>query len=681
MPLKGISPIVVAALPIGEKLNVSELSPFSETIIRGLIGQGVHVVSACADGTTTERNIQRQILRNADMRRTYSLRSPTTLNEAYTLRVDVAIIQGCPIVLIQDSLHGRKTFRNNLFSGARLLVFGNFTALYRFIRSIAFDSEGTLYIRDVERLDRQDDNASARLNAALTLRFCIEKHPRQLGEILYLFIFGELIDAYQNRAMCHSDRLRLLLRAHYFIKMWRIFLARAGYSETLFFISREAADIADFLIKGLYGLIIVYRDHYSHDKPFPLLPWLHSTEACEHTFGEARKIIPDFTAADFYQILGKITIKIRAAVSLAEMSADPRQRASGYNITYMDQRDIDLVALATYPSDIEIEGISKIAFEEAESLVNLLGVVPGQLHSVGTETLTSVLPSIDDNDLAEDLEEDDDGLLDIFEEEEEESDASILRSFIITENSRTDKLSPDLVGLSMATLSLMLEDVHMLSSVPDIDDDVLDALYAEEADLIHSMLDPGDGPFSSFDAQPEKPFGKGTASYEDLDLTYLHEERAQHETRQEAEGTRRGTKSTLPAETTISSPPSTSTKAGYRALAERLHTISRDQHDNRGVTTGRDRQVRWMEADKNAQEVQAKETGAAGNAANAAGAARAVAGKAMKKRAAVFLKASVPAVNTLKTARVSALRPLKIGDFGIVYTPGAYSGVAIACGA
>jgi hypothetical protein len=37
----------------------------------------------------------------------------------------------------------------------------------------------------------------------------------------------------------------------------------------------------------------------------------------------------------------------------------------------------------------------------------------------------------------------------------------------------------------------------------------------------------------------------------------------------------------------------------------------------------------------------------------------------------VFVKANVPRINDVAEARISAVRPLKIGDFGFVYTKNA----------
>ena len=35
---------------------------------------------------------------------------------------------------------------------------------------------------------------------------------------MYLFVFGELIDVYQNRSISHAEQLKLVLWAHYFLE-------------------------------------------------------------------------------------------------------------------------------------------------------------------------------------------------------------------------------------------------------------------------------------------------------------------------------------------------------------------------------------------------------------------------------------------------------------------------------
>lgn len=200
--------------------------------------------------------------------------------------------------VIQDSKHALKTFWNNLFSGVCLLVLGNFTVMYCHIRDIAMEDGTPLFKRDVEKLDRQDDNAAAWLFSADVLAFLAHGHghPEYAGDVVYLFVFGELINAYQNRSMTHSEHLKLVLRARYFLDAWGTFLDHSAYQCSWYLLSCEAVDIAQIIIDGYIALVLIHRDHLWD--PFPLLPWLHSTEACEHVFGEARKVVKDFTMLD-----------------------------------------------------------------------------------------------------------------------------------------------------------------------------------------------------------------------------------------------------------------------------------------------------------------------------------------------------------------------------------------------
>jgi hypothetical protein len=289
-----------------------------------------------------------------------------------------------PVAMIQDSKHGGKTYRNNAFSGARLLVLGNYVVMYSQFRAIAFE-DGPLYNRDVEKLDRQDDAAATRLGSADTLQWLADHYPQLLGPIVYLFIFYELIDAYQSRSMKHIERAKLALRALFFMEMWEEFLDNGKYPKAKHFISKEACDITHFLIHGLLQLIVIYRDDL--DGVYPLLPWLLSTEVCEHVFGLCRQIIKDFTMLDFYYMIPKLFIRLREHELFSKFS-NGRERASGYTHTYTDNRDVDLVTLSIYPSDDDISEAAKVAYEEAENFWTILGAPPA------APNMSTRLPSI-----------------------------------------------------------------------------------------------------------------------------------------------------------------------------------------------------------------------------------------------------------------------------------------------
>ena len=388
IPVDGIAPIVLAVLPISDSESSADLLPYLRTVLLGLIGQKIQVVSYSCDGTEVERKLQRLILGEASGHIRYVIKNPRHGMPDTT--VTIPVINGQPVCLLQDSKHALKTLRNNLFSGARLLPFGNFIMLFITIWILAFSNGSPLYHRDVEKLDRQDDNAASRLFSADTLSYLVNHYPDRVGEIVYLFVFGDLIDAYQNRSLPHHERVKMLLRARYFLDYWERFIIRAGYKKSLHFLSREATDILRQIIEGLLALIYLYRDHLTNsDNINPLLPWLHSTEQCEHIFGEARRIVTDFCFLDFIYMLPKLRVTIREAMLRAR--SDPRATASGYSHTHFDTRGLDIPVLASFPDDDEIDAAAEKAADEAESLLALLGVSPKQLQR---DPIT-VLPSID----------------------------------------------------------------------------------------------------------------------------------------------------------------------------------------------------------------------------------------------------------------------------------------------
>jgi len=169
----------------------------------------------------------------------------------------------------------------------------------------------------------------------------------------------------------------MVLQAWYFLDSWEAFLNHSGYKKAQYFLSCEAVDIAQIIIKGYISLVIIHCDHVAG--LVPLIPWLHSSEACEHVFSEAHQVVKDFTLLDFIYMVPKLHIGLHQAI-LCALASDPKAHASGYCHTYFNHTGINLQALVTFPSDDKINKAAQIAAEEADSLVALLSIVPGQLH-------------------------------------------------------------------------------------------------------------------------------------------------------------------------------------------------------------------------------------------------------------------------------------------------------------
>lgn len=415
----------MAAIPIPNDLDPNALLIYLEQIMDGLLAHNVKVTSYSADGTETARSLQRLMKAKGIKQIIYTIKSPHPGCPDY--EISIAVFRGGQVIIMQqDPQHCLKTMCNNLFSGARLLTFGNGTALYRRIRQIAFEDGSPLYHRDVEKLDRH---------------FVLE--------IDFLFIIGELSDALRSRHMAHSEQIELALRARYFLDMWETFLDGCGYNRAKYYLSREAADIARTLIDSLISLVIVYRDHIPGK--YPLLPWMHSTAPCEHSFGEFRVIVPDFTMLDVIFMQPKLSIKLQEAV-IPGRSSDPKAQANNYYHTYFDTHGIDRATLATYSSDEEIQCMAIEAAQEANSLVKLLGVNPEQLWRRKSVNIP-MLPSIDmwyDSD-------------DESSEHKGSDDANELQNLVDNEenpvSSRTVKQDKQLLALTYASLSITADEL------------------------------------------------------------------------------------------------------------------------------------------------------------------------------------------------------------------------------
>ena len=233
-------------------------------------------------------------------------------------------------------------------------------------------SDSPLYWCDVDRLDRQDDCAAARLFSAPFLRYCISQHGNtNLGLPIYLFIFGELVDAYENHHISHVERVKMVPHMQFFKAMWKSFLQQSGYPENRYFISVAADNIIDILIEGLIGLIFIHRDHL--ETVFPLLPWMHGSEANEHVFGLLRSLIPDFTMLDVIRMIPKLNVCLMAACKAKNVKTNFRRTAAGYSHTYFDADGIPLAILSRFPSDHEIAQAAVLAFDEANTLWDILG--------------------------------------------------------------------------------------------------------------------------------------------------------------------------------------------------------------------------------------------------------------------------------------------------------------------
>jgi hypothetical protein len=374
IPLPHVPPLILAVVPLASSTDSTTLAAMEQQLLEILLlaEKPLCIVSLGSDGSILEREARRALVRSGFADKiTHSIPHPEG-SQLGNIRIPILRVHGQHIAVIQDPKHCRKTGRNNLFSGARLLVLGNHTVCFEQVRLMASEADSPLYWRDVDRLDRQDDRAAARLFSASFLHFAISRQGgNNPGLPIYLFVVGELVDAYENRHIPHIERVRMVLRMRFFKSLWKTFLQASGYQANKYFISADADDIIDTLIDGFLALVFIHRDHLS--MTFPLLPWMHGSEANEHIFGLLRSLIPDFTMLDVLRLIPKLKVRLMAACKAKNVKVEFRRTAAGYSHTYFDADDIPLGVLSEYPSDEEIAQAAIMAYDEANSLWDLLG--------------------------------------------------------------------------------------------------------------------------------------------------------------------------------------------------------------------------------------------------------------------------------------------------------------------
>ncbi|KZP05037.1 hypothetical protein FIBSPDRAFT_903813 [Athelia psychrophila] len=203
--------IVLAAVARSGKENAATLFEYHTTISQLLHACNITPLSASSDGTVTEHSLSKHIIDSHENLWRHRICGPTP-DTNIDLIIPLCCCHGRVINVCQDSKHGAKTAHNQLLTGAQLLSLGHFTALYTYLRDIAVATLGPLFRRDVGNVDKQDDRAASRTLSSATIGFIGQFFPQRRGLSVYLFVLGELVDAWQNCAIKACEHVFGILR-------------------------------------------------------------------------------------------------------------------------------------------------------------------------------------------------------------------------------------------------------------------------------------------------------------------------------------------------------------------------------------------------------------------------------------------------------------------------------------
>ena len=117
---------------------------------------GLHILSLGSNGAITEYQAQQSIIDIQTNERLTVMEPQLNINFSCPIFNCIG-----PVIRVQDPKHAKKTARNAIMSGARLLTFGNSSAWFDHFLQLINQHNSMMYKNDVIKLDRQDDAAAS----------------------------------------------------------------------------------------------------------------------------------------------------------------------------------------------------------------------------------------------------------------------------------------------------------------------------------------------------------------------------------------------------------------------------------------------------------------------------------------------------------------------------------------
>ncbi|EXX58814.1 hypothetical protein RirG_194570 [Rhizophagus irregularis DAOM 197198w] len=175
IPLPKFPPVIVALIPNKGSDSANDITQLYKKLLQEIAPQlGLHILSLGSDGAIVEFRAQQNILNSSNTERLSIYNSTLHINFSCPIFESIG-----PIIPVQDPKHAKKTARNAIMSGARLLTFGNSSVRYDQLLEQVNRHDSVIYKNDVIKLDRQDDGAAYRTFCSANLKQLVS-HNYQL---------------------------------------------------------------------------------------------------------------------------------------------------------------------------------------------------------------------------------------------------------------------------------------------------------------------------------------------------------------------------------------------------------------------------------------------------------------------------------------------------------------------
>ncbi|CAB4404118.1 unnamed protein product [Rhizophagus irregularis] len=167
-----IPPVMITAIPTKWNVSATKISQLLLDIINMTAHAGINLLSIGADGAIAEMKAQEKIINNESIEKYLEFK-----DSFYRINFRAPIYNNHLNIRVQYPKHAKKTARNQIHYGSKLLTFGNNTICYDQLLELAQFPNSLICINDKDGI----------------------LSPGKTGFFVYMFILGELFNTYLNR--------------------------------------------------------------------------------------------------------------------------------------------------------------------------------------------------------------------------------------------------------------------------------------------------------------------------------------------------------------------------------------------------------------------------------------------------------------------------------------------------
>jgi hypothetical protein len=185
---------MIAAIPTKGDTKATKISQLLLDIINMTACAEINLLSIGADRAIAEMKAQEKIMNNESVEKYLEFE-----DLFYGIKFRAPIYNNRPIIHVQCPKHAKKTARNQIHYGLKLLTFGNDTIRYDQLLELAQMPNSSICIRDVRNVDKQDDAAACRTFHSNLISICQKDGvllSEKTGFFVYMFILGEFFSLF-----------------------------------------------------------------------------------------------------------------------------------------------------------------------------------------------------------------------------------------------------------------------------------------------------------------------------------------------------------------------------------------------------------------------------------------------------------------------------------------------------